>query len=83
MSVLPRNEPNNRVVSTFNQTVREAAADRSFVYLDLAQAMRAPNGELRPELTYDNLHLNDEGYRVWASVLDGCVRNGCPKGLGG
>lgn len=83
VSVLPRNEPNNRVVSTFNQTVREAAADRSFVYLDLAQAMRAPNGELRPELTYDNLHLNDEGYRVWASVLDGCVRNGCPEGLGG
>ncbi|MEM9181149.1 MAG: GDSL-type esterase/lipase family protein [Pseudomonadota bacterium] len=82
ISVLPRNEPNNSVVSVFNQTVHDAATDRPFIYLDLAQAMRAPNGELRAELTYDNLHLNDEGYRVWATVLDGCVRNGCPDGLG-
>lgn len=81
VSVLPRNEPNNSVVSVFNQMVHDAAADRPFIYLDLAQAMRAPNGELRPELTYDNLHLNDEGYRVWAMVLDSCVRNGCPDGL--
>ena len=81
VSVLPRNEPNNSVVSTFNQTVREAAADRPYVYLDLARSMRAPNGELRPELTNDNLHLNADGYNVWAIVLADCVRNGCPEGL--
>lgn len=81
LSVLPRGGPGNAVITEVNARLLDAAEARPFVYLDLASAMRAPNGEMRPELSYDNLHLNVQGYAVWESVLRDCVWNGCPDGL--
>ncbi|MEM7459554.1 MAG: hypothetical protein AAF331_08820, partial [Pseudomonadota bacterium] len=81
LSVLPRGGPGNAVITEVNARLQDAAEARPFVYLDLATAMRAPNGEMRPELSYDNLHLNVHGYAVWESVLRDCVWNGCPDGL--
>lgn len=81
VSVLPRNAPNNALVPAVNAQVSAAADGADFVYLDLASAMRAPNGEMLPELSYDNLHLNVQGYAVWEKVLRTCVWQGCPNGL--
>ncbi|MEP1145253.1 MAG: GDSL-type esterase/lipase family protein [Henriciella sp.] len=81
LSVLPRGGAGNAVISAVNQIVEDAADTRGFVYLDLASAMRAENGEMKPALSYDNLHLNVHGYGVWEAVLRDCVWNGCPKGL--
>lgn len=81
LSVLPRGGAGNAVISSVNQIVEDAADTESFIYLDLASAMRAANGEMKPALSYDNLHLNVHGYGVWESVLHDCVWNGCPEGL--
>lgn len=81
VSVLPRGGPGNAVITKVNARLQMAAETRPFVYLDLATAMRAPNGEMRPELSYDNLHLNVHGYAVWESELGDCVWQGCPNGL--
>jgi lysophospholipase L1-like esterase len=80
-SVLPRNLPNNAVIPAINEALSVAAEDAEFVYLDLARHMMAPNGEMKPELSYDNLHLNIHGYAVWEEALRACVWKGCPDGL--
>ena len=69
------------LVPAVNAQVSAAAEQGAFVYLDLASAMRAPNGEMIPDLSYDNLHLNVQGYAVWEKVLRTCVWEGCPNGL--
>ena len=81
ISVLPRHLPNNAIIPAINEAVRIAAEDADFVYLDLARHMVAPNGEMIPELSHDNLHLNVHGYAVWEEVLRACVWDGCPDGL--
>ena len=81
LSVLPRGGQNNAVIPAVNALVRAAAETSDFVYLDLARAMRAANGEMLPALSYDNLHLNVHGYAVWEEVLRTCVWDGCPAGL--
>lgn len=80
-SVLPRNLPNNAIIPAINAALTLAAEDADFVYLDLARHMVAPNGEMIPELSYDNLHLNIHGYAVWEEALRACVWEGCPGGL--
>ena len=82
ISVLPRGGQNNAVIPAVNALVSAAAATSDFVYLDLARAMRAKNGEMMPALSYDNLHLNVHGYSVWEEVLRTCVWDGCPDGTG-
>jgi len=81
VSVLPRGGPGNAVVSGVNQRLRIAADESPYVYLDLANALRASNGEMRPEYSHDNLHLNKRGYAVWKTILHDCVWDGCPNGL--
>jgi lysophospholipase L1-like esterase len=81
VSVLPRNAPNNDIIPAVNDQVKAAAEESGFVFLDLASAMRAPNGEMITALSYDNLHLNVQGYAVWEEVLRACVWDGCPDGL--
>lgn len=81
ISVLPRGGRNNAVIPAINARLSTAAEASGFVYLDLASAMRAPNGEMIAALSYDNLHLNVHGYAVWEKVLRTCVWDGCPDGL--
>lgn len=81
VSILPRNAPNNDIIPAVNDQVKAAADGSGFVFLDLASAMRAPDGEMIATLSHDNLHLNIHGYAVWEEVLRACVRDGCPDGL--
>lgn len=44
--------------------------DERLIYVDVFQPMRTADGEPRPELfRADGLHLNAEGYKLWASLL--------------
>lgn len=44
--------------------------DDKLTYVDIFKPMLDQDGMPRPELfAKDGLHLNDEGYRVWASVI--------------
>jgi len=81
VSILPRGGPGNAVISIVNDHLRENAVTHPYQYLDLASAMRGPDGEMDPDLSHDNLHLNEPGYALWAQTLGDCVRNGCPQGL--
>jgi len=81
VSILPRGGPGNAVISAVNEDLREGAVTRPYRYLDLASAMRGPGGEMHPDLSYDNLHLNVHGYAVWEQALRDCVWNGCPQGI--
>lgn len=81
VSVLPRGGPGNETIKAVNENLQTSAEIYPYVYLDLASAMRAENGEMNPALSYDNLHLNVHGYAVWEKVLHECVWNGCPSGL--
>jgi lysophospholipase L1-like esterase len=47
-----------------------ATADDRLEYVDVASPLLDADGKPRPELFgWDRLHLNDEGYRVWTSLL--------------
>lgn len=50
------------------EALARAAGDVTFV--DVATPLLGPDGRPRPELfRFDRLHLSDQGYEVWASVL--------------
>lgn len=83
VSILPRGGPGNAVISAVNEDLRKEAPTRPYRYLDLASAMRGPNGEMDPALSYDNLHLNVHGYAVWEATLGDCVWTGCAESAGG
>lgn len=59
----------NERIRDLNQQLAQLAADESIYYLDLQPLFSDPEGNLRLDLTTDGLHLNDNGYRVWASAL--------------
>jgi lysophospholipase L1-like esterase len=54
-----------------NELIAAACArDERLVFLDVATAMLGEDGAPRPELfRWDRLHLNDEGYALWTSIL--------------
>jgi len=54
-----------------NDRIREfIKSDGRLSYIDVVKPMLGDDGEARRELfKKDNLHLNDEGYRVWAGVI--------------
>jgi lysophospholipase L1-like esterase len=38
-------------------------------YIHLYPLFQASDGYLHPDLTYDGLHLNEAGYRIWADAI--------------
>lgn len=78
-SILPRNDNYSGTISELNKLmptfIDAAASDTSAVdvakvaYLNLTEEFSSTPGVLNPALTYDGLHLNAEGYRVWGEAL--------------
>lgn len=69
-SVMPRSAQYSAEIVALNARYREIAEERPTVrYLDLWPALATPQGTLRSEFTDDDLHLNDDGYRAWVTVL--------------
>jgi lysophospholipase L1-like esterase len=54
-----------------NRLIAEAAAkDPRLVFIDVEKPMLGADGKPRPELFKpDGLHLNAEGYRLWAGMV--------------
>jgi lysophospholipase L1-like esterase len=54
-----------------NRLIQQAAAENPrLVFVDLEKPMLGPDGKPRPELFLrDGLHLNAEGYRIWADLV--------------
>lgn len=60
--------PNDRV-RAMNESLKIIAADYGAKYLDLYTLFSNGEGNLRPDLTTDGLHLNREGYLVWRAAI--------------
>jgi len=68
-SVMPREAELMPAVKEINAAYLAVAEKAGVSFVDLTPTFAAPDGTLKPELTYDGIHLNEEGYRVWAKVL--------------
>jgi lysophospholipase L1-like esterase len=73
LAVFPRGEsPSDplRLINTeINQLIADYADNRIVHFLDIGHMFIHANGEIRTELIPDLLHLNEEGYRVWAEAM--------------
>ncbi len=67
-TVLPR-EDHVPEVRAVNVEIRELAAARGLDLLDLHSEFDDGHGALRPDETYDGIHLSEAGYERWADLL--------------
>ena len=64
----PLGNSNSRI-RRLNRQTKVIAAKEGVNYLDLHPLFTDAQGNLRPELSTDGLHLNRDGYLVWRSAL--------------
>lgn len=60
--------PNDRIQAV-NTAIANMAEAEGVYYLDLYPLFADGEGALRPDLTTDGLHLNDQGYLVWRTAI--------------
>lgn len=73
--VMPRNIDAMPRVDEINENYRRLAQERNVTYVDLQPVFAAADGTLKPELTYDGLHLNEAGYERWAKAIRTYIEN--------
>lgn len=59
----------NNHVEQLNNKLKKYAMENDLVYIDLNIKL-SKDKKLRSNYSYDGLHLNGEGYKVWKEVLD-------------
>lgn len=60
---------NNGRIDAYNAVLAALAEELRYPYVDVAEAVRDEEGCLRADLTYDGVHLNSAGCRVWLDYL--------------
>lgn len=60
--------PNSRI-RELNERLKAIAQKEEVIYLDLYPLFADAQGNLKPELSTDGLHLNPQGYLVWRNAL--------------
>jgi lysophospholipase L1-like esterase len=60
----------NQHIRDLNQQLRAIAAQTGVYFLDLHPLFTNAQGDLRPELSTDGLHLSPQGYLVWRTALE-------------
>jgi len=60
-------------IRAINAWIHQYAAARGHVYLDYYSAMVDGNGELREDLSEDDLHPNARGYAIMAPLTDAAI----------
>jgi lysophospholipase L1-like esterase len=60
--------PNDRIQAV-NTALETMAREQDVAYLDLYPLFADGSGLLRPDLTTDGLHLNEQGYLVWRTAI--------------
>ena len=68
-SVMPRELESLPAVEEINKAYADVAREQGVTYINLTPVFAAADGTLKPDLTYDGLHLNQNGYEVWAKAL--------------
>lgn len=60
---------NNERIATYNQLLQELAEEKNCAYVNVAEAVTGEDGCLRADLTFDGIHLNTAGCKVWLDYL--------------
>jgi hypothetical protein len=60
-------------VAEVNARLKRSCGPPRCIFLDLDAAL-SEDGMLKPAYTYDRLHLNAEGYKVWVRSLSGLIK---------
>ncbi|MEM7728737.1 MAG: GDSL-type esterase/lipase family protein [Pseudomonadota bacterium] len=68
-TLLPREARHAENIKAVNAELARLAEKQGVALVDAHAALSDPNGALRAELTNDGIHLNGEGYRLWASHI--------------
>ncbi|MFI5148507.1 MAG: GDSL-type esterase/lipase family protein [Bacteroidia bacterium] len=58
----------NEVVLEENEALKTLASEESITYVDLHDNF-VSDGAINPRLTWDGIHLVDEGYLIWKNLL--------------
>ena len=56
-------------IAAVNEGIRKIAAEEKVTCIELNKAFQDAEGKLDKKLTMDGLHLNAEGYKLWAGIL--------------
>ena len=59
----------NHSIGTINEIIVENQQKKLYSIIDLYALFLNSEGQLREDLTYDGLHLNEEGYKVWSNFI--------------
>jgi lysophospholipase L1-like esterase len=68
-SITPRASDMSDSICSLNNHYRDIADETGAIYIDLWHVLSDSDRSLRKELTFDGLHLNGLGYRIWVDVL--------------
>ena len=64
----------NENVFKLNTKLKDYSEKNNLVFIDLNKVL-APNGYLKDDYSFDELHLNGNGYMVWAKILEKYIKN--------
>ena len=64
------NAGRNKEVDKLNKLLSDYAKRNNIDYIDLNSKMSTKDNFLRPELTWDGVHLNSAGYRIWVKEVE-------------
>lgn len=59
----------NTEVVKLNAKLKEICAENRITYIDIASLVSDNSGQLKATLTKDGIHLQPEGYQIWAAYL--------------
>ena len=68
------NAGRNKEVDKLNKMLIDYAKNNNIEYVDIVSKMSTKDNFLRPELTWDGVHLNAEGYKIWAREVEKILR---------
>lgn len=57
-----------RIIKT-NQLIAPCADNQTVFFLNFGDKILNKKGDIKPELTYDNIHLTEKGYELWAETM--------------
>ncbi len=57
-------------IAPFNRELKRIATDAGIEFIDFYPDVVGPDKQFRAELTYDGLHLNEDGYKLFAKRIN-------------
>lgn len=64
------NSGRNREIDKLNKLLSEYARKNNLDFIDITSKLATSDRFLRPDLTWDGVHLNADGYKIWAEEVE-------------